>query len=90
MADKMGGSKCRRRGARKDSRGINARRKAGLPAKAGKRKVYGKNSTRKSKLFGDGNGFRMASSNKFGYPRDSGYALNPMWKTGEPVWVKVA
>lgn len=38
--EKMGGSKCRQRGGRKDQKGVNARRKAGLPAKAGKRKVY--------------------------------------------------
>lgn len=84
--EKMGGSKCRQRGSRKDQCGLNFRRKAGLPAKSGKR--GGKWAI---KSFPDGKGrYSMAHSNKYGYPADMGYTLNPKWSTGEPVWVKVS
>jgi ribosomal protein L13E len=59
------------------------------PAKAGKRKVYKKNKP-KVKSFSEGRGFIIASTNKYGYSRDLGFALNPEWKTGEPVWVPVS
>ena len=76
------------RSSRNDRLGRNAYRKASLPAKAGKRKVYGKGSKRKVKPIPDGsNGFHMKQrGDNYPWPRDMGYTLNPVQRKGDPVW----
>ena len=49
------------RSSRKDRTGRNPRRAAGMPAKAGRRKVY-TTGTRKTKNFGDGEGYQMTNT----------------------------
>lgn len=61
MAEKQKTSKARARGGRKDMRGINARRKAGLPAKAGKRKLPNMNGPHITSAFSRKRGMRLAA-----------------------------
>lgn len=57
------------------------------PAKAGKRKVYGKDSKRKTKQFPDGKTVNGKPVYVMGQSNYDGYMFNPQWKTGDPVMI---
>ena len=71
------------RSSRKDRTGKNPRRGAGLPAKAGRRKVY-TSGTRKTKSFGEGKGYQMTNTVDLSDPR-VGKIIRDRINPGEPL-----
>lgn len=84
MAEKMSGSKCRSRGSRKDNKGQNQRRKAGLPAKSGRRalpKRPGENGGHVTTAHDRKRGKMLASMGLKFYKRPNGWINHGMKET---------